>query len=136
MAMRGLVFLLGACLLGAQTPAPSSQNRGGAAPAGDAGAGRILFDRDGCYECHGHLGQGGAGARIAPNPIPFAAFSKYVRQPAGEMPPYTAKVVSDRDLANIYAFLQSIPARPGQHSCLEQRAAQLIRASLTFRPGG
>ena len=28
------------------------------------------------------------------------------------MPPYTDKVVSDTDLANIYAFLQSRPAPP------------------------
>ena len=39
----------------------------------------------------------------------FAAFSRYVRQPTGQMPPYTAKVVSDADLANIYAFVQSRP---------------------------
>ena len=124
MGTRGLVFLLGACLLGAQTPAPSSQNRRGAAPAGDISAGKALFDSYGCYECHGHLGQGGAGARIAPNPIAFAAFSKYVRQPAGEMPPYTAKVVSDRDLANIYAFLQSIPRPPAPDSIPALKAPQ------------
>jgi ubiquinol-cytochrome c reductase cytochrome c subunit len=28
------------------------------------------------------------------------------------MPPYTAKVLSDADLADIYAFLQSVPAPP------------------------
>jgi hypothetical protein len=39
----------------------------------------------------------------------FAAFSRYVRQPAGQMPLYTAKVVSDADLTNIYAFVRSRP---------------------------
>jgi cytochrome c1 len=28
------------------------------------------------------------------------------------MPPYTAKVVSDQDLADIYAFLQSVKQPP------------------------
>lgn len=68
----------------------------------------------GCYECHDREGQGGAGTgpRLAPKPLPFAALSAYVRHPAGQMPPYTAKVVSDKDLADIYAFLLSIPQPP------------------------
>jgi hypothetical protein len=28
------------------------------------------------------------------------------------MPPYTNKVISDQELADIYAFLKSIPATP------------------------
>jgi mono/diheme cytochrome c family protein len=35
-----------------------------------------------------------------------------VRQPTGEMPPYTKKVVTDQELADIYAYLQSIPQPP------------------------
>jgi ubiquinol-cytochrome c reductase cytochrome c subunit len=80
---------------------------------GDAQNGKKLFQNYGCYECHGYVGQGGgAGARIAPKPIPFAAFSKYVRHPTDQMPPFTAKVVSDKELADIYAYLESIPAPP------------------------
>ena len=71
--------------------------------------GKKIFDSYGCYQCHDHDGHGGVGARLAPNPIPFATFSKYVRQPTGEMPPYTRKVVTDQELADIYAYLQSIP---------------------------
>ena len=41
---------------------------------------------------------------------PSRRFSRYVRQPTGQMPPYTAKVVSDADLANIYAFVAARPA--------------------------
>ncbi len=84
----------------------------GAQTAGNVRNGKKIFDSFGCYQCHGHDGHGGAGARLAPNPISFAAFSKYVRQPTGEMPPYTGKVVSDRELADIYAFLQSLPPPP------------------------
>jgi hypothetical protein len=43
-----------------------------------------------------------------PSRSPLRAVQRYVRQPTGQMPPYTAKVVSDKDLADIYAFLQSV----------------------------
>jgi mono/diheme cytochrome c family protein len=81
--------------------------------APDAENGKKLFAKDGCYECHNYEGQGGAaGPRIAPKPIPFAAFAKYVRRPTNQMPPFTAKALPDNDLADIYAYLQSIPAPP------------------------
>jgi len=80
--------------------------------AGNVDNGRKLYMKDGCYECHGYNGQGGAGARIAPKPLPIAALIKYVRHPSGAMPPYTAKVASDQDLADIRAFLATIPDPP------------------------
>ncbi len=92
------------------SPQPPAQ----AAPAGDAENGKRLFSRDGCYECHGLQAQGATATapRLAPDPIAFAAFSRYVRNPTGEMPPYTGKVVSDQDLADLYAFLKSVPRPP------------------------
>jgi ubiquinol-cytochrome c reductase cytochrome c subunit len=83
-------------------------------PAGNAENGKRIFDKIGCYQCHGHEGQGSVmtGPRIAPNPVPFEVLARYVRKPTGEMPPYTAKVVSDQELADIYAFLQSRPHPP------------------------
>lgn len=76
--------------------------------------GRKLFTSFGCYQCHQREAQGAAatGPRLGPHPIPYANFTKYVRQPTGQMPPYTAKVVKDAELADIYAFLQSLPAPP------------------------
>ncbi len=86
-------------------------------PAGDSARGKKIYESDGCYECHGHEAQGGiAGPRIAPGPVPFAAFSKYLRQPTGQMPPYTKKVASDQDLADIHAFLRTIPQPPSAKS--------------------
>ena len=84
------------------------------APTGDAKNGRKLFAADGCYQCHGYEAQGATptGPRLGPKPIAFAQFSKYVRQPTGQMPPYTIKSIPDKDLADIYAFLQSLPAPP------------------------
>jgi ubiquinol-cytochrome c reductase cytochrome c subunit len=91
--------------------APAAQATTAAAPAGNAENGKRLFLGAGCYQCHDREGQGGAGTgpRLAPNPIAFAAFIHQCRQPAAEMPPYTAKVISDTQLADIYAYLQSIP---------------------------
>jgi mono/diheme cytochrome c family protein len=83
-------------------------------PAGNAENGKQVFNKNGCYECHGREGQGSnmTGPRIAPDPVPFDVLARYVRKPMGEMPPYTAKVVSDQELADIYAFLQSRPHPP------------------------
>ena len=79
----------------------------------DAATGKKLFSKYGCYECHGTQGQGTtAGARLAPKPVPLAALIAYVRRPGGQMPPYTNKVVSDAELADIRAYLASLPDPP------------------------
>ena len=84
-----------------------------AAPAGNAANGKVLYGKIGCYQCHSEQGQGGQqGPRLGPRPIPFQAFLKYTRTPTGEMPPYKAKVMSDRDVADVYAFLQALPPPP------------------------
>jgi len=92
---------------GPQGPAPQVS----ADPTVNAGA--ALYKKNGCYECHVNDGQGGPqGPRLGPNPIPLPRFVAYVRNPGGDMPPFTAKVISDDDLAKIYAFLQSRPTPP------------------------
>lgn len=83
-----------------------------AAQEGNATNGKRLFVKDGCYECHGYAGQGGAGARLAPHVMATANFIKYVRHPAGAMPPYTSKVASDAELSDIRAYLATIPEPP------------------------
>jgi ubiquinol-cytochrome c reductase cytochrome c subunit len=108
--MRSLMIAMIASALAAQTPAPTPST----APAGNAQNGKKLFAQYGCFQCHGYEAQGGLGTgpRLAPKPLAWAALSRYVRQPAGQMPPYTAKVVSDKDLADIYAFLSAQPTPP------------------------
>jgi mono/diheme cytochrome c family protein len=82
---------------------------------GNAENGNHIYTADGCYECHGRVGQGSiqTGApRIGPPALTIDAFARYIHAPTGNMPPYTSKVVSDQDVADIYAFLKSLPPAP------------------------
>jgi len=84
---------------------------------GNAENGKRLFLAYGCYECHGRQGAGAAIApRIGPPVLSLAGVMRYVRAPTGQMPPYTAKVASDQDLADIYSFLKTFPAPPPANS--------------------
>lgn len=89
-----------------------------AAPQGDAAKGKAHFERVGCWECHGHQGQGGnAGVRIAdPVPLAWPAFLAWVRTTSGDMPPFTEKVLPTQDLADIFAYLQAVPKAPDYHN--------------------
>ena len=97
-------------LLFAQTPAP--------APRGNAENGKVLFSKIGCYQCHGLEGQGSnaTGPHLNQNPITYPRFVSYIRKPSGEMPPYTARVVTDQQAADLFAFLQSLPKPPAVDS--------------------
>jgi ubiquinol-cytochrome c reductase cytochrome c subunit len=78
--------------------------------AGNAENGKRTFMKVGCYECHGTVGQGTlAGARIGPPRLNAQGLLRYVRRPAGQMPAFTNKVLSDQELADVYAFLKTIP---------------------------
>lgn len=91
-------------------PAPASS------PAGNVENGKRLFVKHGCYQCHGYEGQGaagganGSGARLGPDPMmPMRSFTNYIRKPTGIMPPYSASVVSDQNVADMYAYLKARP---------------------------
>jgi len=85
----------------------------GSALAASAEHGKAAFIQHGCWECHGTMGQGSiatsGGKRLAPDPLPWDTFSGFVRSTNGAMPPFSDKILSDGDLADIYAYLQSIP---------------------------
>jgi len=117
--MRGGIVAAAAALVMLVAVAPArdvlAQNGGGgqqAAPKGDAKAGQQLYMSIGCWECHGSQAQGGAitGPRLAHTALPFAAVVQQLRVPQNAMPPYEPSVVSDEDVANIYAWLASLPA--------------------------
>jgi mono/diheme cytochrome c family protein len=94
------VLLIGAALALTQTP-----------PAGNATHGKELFAKYSCYACHGFSGENGNGARLVPMKFPQAGFIAYVRNPPrpNQMPSFSPKVLTDADLADIYAYIRTLP---------------------------
>lgn len=83
----------------------------GSLRAADSMNGARLFLADGCYACHGTTGAGGgvAGPKLAPDTLPVEAFLAKLRHPSGRMPVYGATVLSDDEVADIVAYLSSLP---------------------------
>src|ERR1700709_1704390 len=82
----------------------------GAAQAASAENGKMLFQKNGCWQCHGTQGQGGvAGKTLAPDPLPLETLSAFIRSSNGPMPPYMEAILSNDDVADIHAYLSSIP---------------------------
>jgi mono/diheme cytochrome c family protein len=83
------------------------------APPGNAAEGKRLYLATGCFTCHGRSGQGGAMNGPAPilakTAMPFDGFMGQLRQPSRDMPAYSEIVMSDKQIADIYAFLQTLP---------------------------
>jgi mono/diheme cytochrome c family protein len=103
----GIAFVV-AATLGAVSLA-SAQD----APQGDTANGKRVYLTEGCFTCHGRSGQGGAYNGPAPilahTALPFDAFKNQLRNPADDMPAFSTAVVSDQQIADIYAFVQSLP---------------------------
>ena len=83
--------------------------------ADDVERGRQLFMANGCYSCHGTVGQGGersAAPRLAPEPYPFEAFKALVRTPREAMPRFDPRFLSDEQLLLIHRYLSAVPQGP------------------------
>ena len=81
---------------------------------GDSKKGKDIFLAYTCYGCHGFSGQNGPGMRLAPMKLPSATFINMVRNPsqANRMPPYSAKVITDAQLTDVWAYLKTLPDSP------------------------
>lgn len=102
------VFAVFACL----SPFVQAQTQS-APPSGNAQAGKDLYLRYSCYACHRYDGNGGAGARLVPLPMTVARFTAYIRNPPRpQMPPYSTQLLSDAQLADIWAYIKSLPVSP------------------------
>ena len=83
--------------------------------AGDAANGKRLYLADGCFECHGRAGLG--GARNYPTPalaqleLPVESLIAFLRETPNDMPGFFVDVLSDKDAVDIHAFLRSLPGR-------------------------
>jgi mono/diheme cytochrome c family protein len=81
---------------------------------GDIENGKRLYMRNGCYQCHGTVGQGGrAGPRLAQIRLPLSGFLIFVRNPPpSDMPQYRPKIMSDQELADVYTHIKAFPEPP------------------------
>src|SRR5262245_47658908 len=98
--------------------------------AATAERGKAAYIQNGCWQCHGTVGQGSimtsGGKRLAPEPMPWEAFLSFVRSTNRTMPPYSEMILSDGDLADIYAYLQSIPKPSGREQPAASQALAIV----------
>jgi ubiquinol-cytochrome c reductase cytochrome c subunit len=111
MLSRSILLLAAAvALAGAIVPATAQD-----APKGDVAAGKAVYLKLGCFTCHGRVGQGGGyntpTPALAKTEMPFEGFQGQLRSPANDMPAYSTAVISDTEIADIYAFVQSLPGK-------------------------
>jgi mono/diheme cytochrome c family protein len=89
----------------------------GGALAASAEKGKTAFVQHGCWQCHGFQGQGGVtGPKLAPEPLPLETFTAFVRTSNRTMPPYMEAILSNEDLADIHAYLETLPKAPDPKS--------------------
>jgi mono/diheme cytochrome c family protein len=104
------MFRIAALLVALGTPAWAQE-----VSKGDAANGKKVYLADGCYQCHGRVGQGGLMTGPAPvlaqTKMPYGAFQRQLRSPINDMPPYPQNLLSEKEVADIYAYLQSLPGR-------------------------
>ena len=107
-AMRLFIICAAACWLGL-APSPAR------AQDGDAGNGKRVYLADGCFLCHGRAGQGGAmnypAPAIAAIEMPVESFIAFLREAPNDMPAYSTGVLSDKEAADIHAYLRTLPGR-------------------------
>jgi mono/diheme cytochrome c family protein len=103
-----------AVAVGQQTAVPAAEIKGDAIK-GDAARGKDLFIKYTCYGCHGFSAQNGPGRnRLNPMTMTVTGFIANVRGPASPttMPPFSAKVISDQQLADIWTYVKTLPNAP------------------------
>ena len=107
--MRTLLLVslwLAPAVVVAQSPSATTQS------GGDPAKGRAAFVEYNCSWCHGTEAQGGLpanGPRIARVSRSVQSFIDYVRKPTTRMSAYSEASISDAALADIYAYLRSLP---------------------------
>jgi mono/diheme cytochrome c family protein len=110
---RGALAVVAGAVVAAAVAGFAGAARAQDAPPGDAAEGKRLYLAVGCFVCHGRSGQGGAMNGPAPilakTAMPFEGFQGQLRSPVNEMPAYSEKVMTDKQIADIYAFVESLP---------------------------
>ncbi len=77
-----------------------------AAAKGDVTAGKAVFDQS-CNSCHPNGGQG-AGPTLRGKNLQATRIQTIVRNGGGGMPAFSASQISDQQLTNLVAYVQSL----------------------------
>ena len=85
------------------------ENLDSLAASGDAAYGEQVYHRVACAECHGQNGEGSDGPPLLKIKMAFPEFVHWVRNASNGMDPQPPAVVSDAELADIYAFIGGSP---------------------------
>ena len=81
---------------------------------GDVARGKDIYMRDACYTCHGTTGASTSfvGPKLAHAGLTANRILRQLRQPSAQMPAYTEKVLSDKDAADLIAYVLSLSKGP------------------------
>jgi mono/diheme cytochrome c family protein len=84
------------------------------APKGSAERGKRLYIDLACHSCHGTHAQGGGRGSEPPIPLgyPWQGFLNQMRKPRLDMPAYEEKLVSNQDVADVFAYFAAIKSAP------------------------
>ena len=109
-SVRVLATAVAVAALGAGAAVTTAQAQD--APPGDAAKGKQVYISVHCFTCHGRAGQGGAlngpAPRLAKTILPFDGFKGQLRNPSHDMPAYSEAVLTDQQVADIFAYLQTL----------------------------
>jgi len=76
-------------------------------PTGDAAAGQTAYASLACVGCHGENAEGSVGPKLTGYSRGWDEFQNTVRKGREEMPKFGTDMVSDQQLADVYAWLTS-----------------------------
>jgi mono/diheme cytochrome c family protein len=111
--LRNVASFMGAAAMAAALMGFQPGARAQDAPPGDPVEGKRLYLAVGCFTCHGRSGQGGnmngPAPILAKTAMPFDGFKGQLRRPVNDMPAYSEQVMTDKQIADIYAFVESLP---------------------------
>lgn len=113
--MRAVV--VGLLLAGSLFAFPLHTKTVAAQQQGDPQAGAGQWRARYCVNCHGNAAEGGFGPDLAGGRgLTLDQVRRAIRKPWGVMPSYTEEQLSDQQIADVFAFLQSRPtvAEPGE----------------------
>jgi mono/diheme cytochrome c family protein len=95
-----------------QPPSPGVATTPTLPGAPEPAVGQQLWPEKPCISCHGAQAEGNVGPKLAGTPLTFDEVLLRVRTGKGVMPAFTTAQISDAELQNIYAWLESLAPPP------------------------